>query len=96
MAAAGSMPAALANRPTVPDEWAWAMRAYNDLSGSRATGTGSAGPIPISEIKAYCELMDISNHEDREDLVLIIREIDQGYLQVMARRAEQRAKAGKR
>lgn len=75
----GRVPAALARAPEVDVEWAWVLRAYQDLSFSRTIGMAS-GPIPVSEIKAYCEFSDITSPDEKRVLLHLVRELDIEYL----------------
>jgi hypothetical protein len=47
---------------------------------SRPVGMG-IGPIPLTEILAYCELYDI---EDRDELVRFVRAMDDEFLRFNA------------
>lgn len=50
------------------------------LSPSRNVGWGS-GAIPLTEIRAYCEMFEIGP-EEREDLLYLLRAIDDEYLKL--------------
>jgi hypothetical protein len=50
------------------------------LSPSRNVGWG-AGAIPLTEIRAYCEMFEIEA-EEREDLLYLLRAIDDEYLKL--------------
>lgn len=54
--------------------------AFNVLSPSRNVGMG-AGAIPLSEVKAYCEMFDVAGQE-KEDLLYLIRALDDEYLKI--------------
>lgn len=55
-------------------------QAYRTMAGSRAVGL-AAGPVPLSEIRAYCDLFGITDPDDIEDLVYIVGEMDDELLQ---------------
>lgn len=38
------------------------------------------GSIPLSEIKAYCEMFGISDYNERSDLLYIIGEMDDEFI----------------
>lgn len=49
----------------------------------------SLGAIPLSEIKAYCEMFDITG-EERHDLVVLIRALDDEYLLISHQKSTKR------
>lgn len=53
--------------------WAWA--AFQSLRGSRGIGM-SLGPIPISEVAAYCDLMNITDLIQRRRLLGFVAALD--------------------
>jgi len=55
------------------------MKVFTDLTRSRQAGMG-IGSIPISEIKAYCEMFGISSYSERSDLLYIIGEMDDKFM----------------
>lgn len=68
---------ALNSRPHIfPDNIEY-LQAFFDLSPSRNNGMVE-GPIPISEIVAYCDLMDVL---DRETMFYRVRACDNVFLQ---------------
>lgn len=54
--------------------------AFNFLSSSRNVGF-SLGAIPLSEIKAYCEMFAIVG-EEREDFLVLLRALDDEYMKL--------------
>jgi hypothetical protein len=52
------------------------LAAFWDLSASRTMGF-SAGPIPVSEVLAYCRLLDV---EEAEGFFRLIRTLDAIFL----------------
>jgi hypothetical protein len=55
------------------------MRVFTDLSRSRPVGMGVSA-IPISEIKAYCEMFGITDLNERADLLHIIQQMDEEFM----------------
>jgi hypothetical protein len=55
------------------------LDAFYFLSPSRSLHLGGEGPIPISEILAYLEVMEIPSAE-RPEYLRFIREMDNAYL----------------
>lgn len=39
-----------------------------------------AGPIPLTEIEAYCRLFSLTDPDDRADLITVIGAMDAEYL----------------
>ncbi len=58
---------------------AYYMKVFTDLTRSRQAGMG-IGSIPLSEIKAYCEMFGISSYNERSDLLYIIGEMDDEFI----------------
>lgn len=58
------------------------------LSPSRNVGWG-AGAIPLTEIRAYCEMFEIEA-EEREDLLYLLRAIDDEYLKLTGEKNKQK------
>ncbi len=54
-------------------------QAFNILSPSRQIGLG-VGAIPLSEIEAYIRLYEITDSEEKEELLYFIREMDGVFL----------------
>lgn len=68
---------ALPEEPELDPDNGWVLSAFFALSASRQMGF-AVGPIPVSEIAAWCALMEI---EDREGFVARIRAADAAWLQ---------------
>ena len=62
------------------------------LSSSRNVGF-SLTAIPLSEIKAYCEMFEIEG-EEREEFLYLIRALDDEYLKLSNDKSQAR-KSGK-
>lgn len=71
----GKVPPALLSKPILPPEGRDLWNAYNSLSGSRRIGL-SAGPIPVSEVLSYCELVGIADLDERELLLTVVQTLD--------------------
>jgi len=66
--------AAVVNDKVQPENlWAWS--AFQVLRGSRQIGM-SAGPIPVSEIDAYCNLAGVSDIVQRYRLTRFVMALD--------------------
>lgn len=76
----GCLPRALADEPPIGGyEERFYLAAFHNLITSRAIGFG-VGPIPISEILAYCEMFHIDGDDERDDMLYYISELDAEYL----------------
>lgn len=64
--------------------------AFWELDCSRQIGLG-IGPIPVSEIKAYCDLCGIGNPIERHRLMRMVQVLDREYLAIEAERRDQKA-----
>ena len=84
-AATGETPPALAARPELSLWLGSAMAAFGLLNGSRGAGYGGPLPIPLSEIESYCRLYGWTRAEEVDELVEIVRAMDEAYLAVAAR-----------
>lgn len=49
---------------------------------------GSALPIPVTEIKAYCDMFDITLLDDRSRFLKYIRSMDNAYLELAQKEPE--------
>lgn len=78
--ARGTYPAAYLDSPEVYPWLKWYMDAWDDLSRSRQCGGMGPGPIPASEILAYCTLMGIEWQEVREALFYFCGALDNIYV----------------
>lgn len=61
------------------------------LSPSRNMGWG-AGAIPLTEIRAYCEMFDIEG-EEREELLVLLRALDDEYLKLTNEKGQQKKRS---
>lgn len=55
------------------------MKVFTDLSRSRPSGMGISA-IPISEVKSYCEYYGITDMNERADLLYIIQQMDEEFM----------------
>lgn len=55
------------------------MKVFSDLNSSRQSGMG-VGPIPLSEIRAYCDMFGITDLNERADLLFIIQQMDEEFM----------------
>lgn len=90
--ATGKILPALANRPEIPIELIYLWEAFWILNGSRQIGFGT-GPIPLTEISAYCHLFNVS---DVQFFVACIRAMDGQYLAHKSEEAESESAGRKR
>ena len=61
-------------------------RAFATLSQSRTYNFSGSNPLQVSEILAYFEMFGISDFEEREELVYLIKELDSEFLKDEANR----------
>ncbi|MCQ8781723.1 hypothetical protein NPA30_05955 [Aurantimonas sp. CSK15Z-1] len=64
------------------------MQAFFDLSASRSLVMGGEGPIPLSEILAYCQMFGVNDVDERGDFLRVIRAMDEAYLEERHRQRE--------
>ena len=65
------------------------MEAFDHLSSDRPIGAfGGVGCIPLSSIQAYCEMFGISDEDERQTFLSIIRAMDDEYLKIQAEKAQ--------
>jgi hypothetical protein len=50
----------------------------------------SAGPIPLTEIEAYLRLFDITDPDDVDEYLTLIRRMDREYLKVSSEMQERK------
>lgn len=73
------------------------LDAFNHLSPDRAIhGMGAPGFIPLTSIKAYCDMFGIDGEEEREEFLTFIRALDDEYLTFHAEEAKEREEDEKR
>ena len=67
-----------------PELHSWNRFAWNGfhaLTGSRQWTMAGAAPIPYSELTAWLDEMGIAERDERDELLRMIREMDQAYLE---------------
>lgn len=57
------------------------VEAFNILSASRPVTMNGPGPIPLSEVYAYCQMFGIDDPDERHDLVMLLQAADAGWLE---------------
>ena len=72
----GAKVSALDERPELKSEYHWLYDAYRTLSRSRQVGGMGEFYIPLTEYVAYCNLMEISDTEQRMFLTNVVSEVD--------------------
>ena len=77
----GELPAEAAAAPQLKSWNNWVWQAFTDLTGSRQWTMGGPAGIPFSEVKAWLEWQGIAG-EEAEDLVHLLRELDNEYLKL--------------
>jgi hypothetical protein len=82
----GMTPKALASRPTLKPRLGYYYAAYNRLSRSRDASMAGPLPIKVSEVLAYCTLLEIRNVEERVRLFDHIACLDDAYLEYLKNR----------
>lgn len=66
----------------------WIWEAFTHLSRTRLVNQNGPQPIPISEIKYYCDLEAISDEESRSDLLFHITLLDIEWLKLRYKEIE--------
>lgn len=56
------------------------------LSSSRIIVMGEIGAIPVSEIKAFLDLIGVTDLDERWDFLMIIKGLDEHYLKTQKKR----------
>ena len=83
----GELPSALKNKPEFKPGLAWYYELFELLNTSRAIGFSGAGAIPFSEMKACFDLLEITDLDERECSIKMIRALDSAYLQHVNKKA---------
>jgi hypothetical protein len=73
----GEIPFALRNRPTLDGRLGFYLRAFDRCSSSREWHEGAPASIKLSEIKAYCWLLELDDLELRELVIDHIQALDE-------------------
>lgn len=80
MAESGVVPEALANRPR-PTEWTAEYYAgFMLIIDSRSTGMGGVGSVPLSEVVALLDVLQVDDQDDRELWARMMRVLDNVYV----------------
>jgi len=80
LAAEGKITPALEKKPALYPDLVPDYKAFIILSASRRIGMVE-GPIPISDIKAYCEMFDITDYDQKRQFLKRIKILDRTYLE---------------
>ncbi len=84
------MPQALQDKPEYFEDLSYIVDAFNILSCSRAD---SFSYIPLTEIKAYCDLYGI---DDVEEFVFLLRKMDHAFVDENVNQHKAKLKNGNR
>lgn len=76
----GVKPAALLSQPKLQFLDLEFLTAFRELDAARSVGFSAPDPIPVSEVKAYCDLRGIVSSELRAKYLKLIRVLDRVYL----------------
>jgi len=76
----GKDPQALQTKPDLIEGAAKYFVAFTALNASRQMGMDGPGPIPISEVYAYCEMFGYTSYGERFDMFKFISACDGTYL----------------
>jgi hypothetical protein len=76
----GKDPQALQTKPDLIEGAAKYFVAFTALNASRQMGMDGPGPIPISEVYAYCGMFNITSYSERFDMFRFISVCDGTYL----------------
>lgn len=60
----------------LPEHLLWIWEAFAALSRTRENNQTGPQPITFGEVAAYCALNSISSHDDIDDLLFFITELD--------------------
>lgn len=84
---------ALQHRPRLNQWVSTYWEAFQYLGTSRALHQGGVGPIPLSEIVAYMDVVYLRDVDARLTFIKMIQSLDSVYVLHVNEKAEQRAKA---
>ena len=84
---------ALQNRPTLTRWVTEYWEAFQILGSSRTAHQGGIGPIPLSEIVAYMDVVYLRDIDERLTFVTMIQSLDNVYVKHINDKAAKRAKA---
>jgi len=82
----GEDPQALRDRPELDFRQAHYYSIYQACARGRPASMGGSLPIPLSEIRGYCEMFYITNLEERDRLTRYVNCLDNAYLEVQEER----------
>lgn len=86
LAAEGDITRAWSEKPELPGHLGILMEAFYDLSASRTATMGGPGPIPISEVLAYCQYYEIAGVEERAEFFSIMKSLDNVFLEEQSKK----------
>lgn len=66
---------ALKEEPVLSYVESYYMKVFSDLNRSRQSSMG-VGSIPLSEIRAYCDMFGVNDYGERSDMLFVIGEMD--------------------
>lgn len=70
-------------------------KAFQVLSSSRPIGMGVVGAIPVSEMLAYLDVIEVRDREERETFITMVQALDSVYLPHVNKSAEAEADKAK-
>ena len=79
----------LAEKPELQKHLAHYFEAFTILTVSRAAYQGCVGYIPLSEIHAYFQMFGITDIEEKQDYLYLIRALDEEYIGYLNKKSEQ-------
>lgn len=85
-------PPSLASRPVLDSRQIYYYNTFQRISRSRSASMAGALPIPISEIRAYCEFLEIHNVELKERILGHVINLDNTYLAYLDTKSKEDAK----
>jgi hypothetical protein len=89
-AATGKQPAALREKPKLSEDDADYYEAFKSLSGARVYTEVGPQPIPVSEVLAYCEFLNITDQFERQAILRIMQAMDSAYIEHQVTKAKGR------
>lgn len=84
------LPGALASRPELPDHLVFVWQAFRQLSGDRPLGFGTFGPISFASISAYADRYSITDIDEFDRFLRLIRSMDSEWMTATAKRMSEK------